>query len=112
MKVWTLKHVPTGKYMPCRMFKQAGQGWTYWNPYEDRVGYIAFDQNPRIFYSLQSARNAKSAWCAGEWKKHTVTDGDWETGYFDYPSEPVPQTPERPRSRDELLIVEGELVLP
>lgn len=112
MKVWTLKHLPTGRFMPCRMFKQMGSGWTYWNPYEERSGYVAHDQNPRVFFSLQSARNAKAAWCAGEWRKAKFQDGDWEHGYEDYPAEPQPTMPERTRTRDELMIVEGELVLP
>jgi hypothetical protein len=112
MKIWTLRHKATGKFMPSRMFKQAGKGWTYWNPYEERPGYTPHDTNPRVFFTLQSARNAKVAWCAGEWNKNVQTEGDWETGYFDYLAAPVVNTPSVPRSRDDLEIVEGELVLP
>ncbi len=111
MKIWTLRHKSTGRYMPNRMFKQAGKGWSYWNPHEDRAGYLPHDQNPRVFFTLQSARNAKAAWCAGEWNKNVQHEG-WESGYAEYLDTPTIGSPAAPRNRDDLEIVEGELVLP
>lgn len=108
MKVWIIRHKPTGKPMPARMFRTAASGWSFWNPYEKRPGYRPHDENPRIFFSEQAARNALAMWLQGEWKKQfsSVT-------YFE-PSEyegNAPSVPELERKREDMEIVAGELVL-
>ena len=37
------------------------------------------------------------------------TDGDHETGYYQYRSTPAPETPSTPRNRDDLEVIEMEL---
>ena len=106
MKVWTLRHKPTGRFMPCRMFKRNAGGWSYWNPHEEPPGYVPFDRNPRVFFTLQAARNARAAWAAGEWKRGMTVGG-----FLEPPEETHPHPHPVQRNRDDLEIVEGDLVL-
>lgn len=109
MKTFAIKHLPTGQFMPARLFKN-GTGWTYWNPTDG--AQKPYDPTPRLFPTLRGAQNALSAWLQGEWQRVTGTDGDWETGYFDVDLGPAPNNPEIPRQRADMGIIECELVLP
>lgn len=73
MKAYALRHIGTQKFMPCRMFKSAGAGWSYWEPTSDKIEDVPFDPNPRIFWTEQAARNARTAWAQGTWKRHQGT---------------------------------------
>lgn len=73
--VYAIRHKPTGNFMPARMFKQSGFGWSWWEPTETRVGYVAFDQNPRLFFSFASACNALGQWLRGPLNKRVVDYG-------------------------------------
>ena len=103
MIVYCLRHKVTGKWMPARMFRASSHGWSFWNPYETRPGYVPHDANPRVFFTKQSALNAKSMWEAGEWRK------GWTAGsYFEPPEEttPAPYDPEdHKRARGDLEVV-------
>lgn len=109
MKVFVIRHKPTGKYMPSRMFRTRGSGWSHWEPTETRPGYLPHDQNPRIFFSWKSASNALTMWLAGRWKT-----GHTSGSYFEPPEStgPEPYAPDQPRQRDDMEIVEVELALP
>ena len=109
MKVWAIKHKPTNTWMPSRMSRSA-RGWSHWNP-----GYVHpefgpeeyHDANPRVFFTLQSARNALTAWLQGAWE-NTQSQGS----YFEPPEDtgPAPMKPPVPRQREDVEIVEMELV--
>lgn len=105
MKAYALRHTVTQKFMPCRMFKSAGAGWSYWEPTSDKPEDAPFDPNPRIFWTEQAARNARTAWAQGTWKRHQGQDG----GTFDSPPEYYDElevrTPPSPRSANDLEIV-------
>lgn len=111
MKVWSIKHKPTNTWMPSRM-SRGSRGWSHWNP-----GYVHpeygvekyHDANPRIFFTLQSARNALTAWLQGAWEQGTRQEGDWETGYYTVDGDPVPMKPPVERRREDMEIVELEL---
>lgn len=103
MIVYALRHKATGKFMPSKMFRTSSAGFSYWNPHEMRPGYLPHDQNPRIFFSRQSAKNAKSMWEAGEWKKEVS-----QPTYFEPWSELLGNSvnePESPRAKGDLEIV-------
>lgn len=84
MNLYAIRHRPTGKMMPARMFKQSGAGWSWWEPDENRPGYLPHDQNPRLFYTKQSAQNALSQWLRGPLAKRTVS---MHTSYSDFGDE-------------------------
>ncbi len=108
MKIWSIRHKPSGAFMPARMYRTAGSGWSYWDPLETRPGYRAFDTNPRVFFTLQAARNALTAWLAGEWKREQVVSNS----YFDpepYDDLSVAE-PTTLRRREDMEIVAGNLV--
>lgn len=100
--VYVIRHKPTGKFMPCRMFRTMNSGWSHWEPTETRPGYKPHDENPRIFFTLQSARNALTMWLAGAWVK-----GQTQGNYFEPPEEtgPEPRRPEQPRQREDMEII-------
>lgn len=110
MKVYAIKHKPTGQWMPARMTRTSSRGWSHWSP-----GYVhpvygeskPHDPSPRIFFTLQSARNALTMWLQGTWEvKH------YPGSHFEPPEDgsPEPNTPPAPRSRDDMGIVELDLV--
>jgi hypothetical protein len=109
MKVWSIRHKPTGAWMPSRMYRSGG--WSYWNPGYAHPEYGVekpFDQNPRIFFTLQSARNSLTAWMQGQWESRQVTTVDWEgipDGYDDLTTNEPPVE----RKREDMEIVELEL---
>jgi len=67
-----------------------------------------YDPSPRVFFSRQSAMNAKAAWEAGEWTRDE-TSGT----YFDPPEllPPVPSPAKVLRSKGDLVLVRGTLSL-
>lgn len=109
MKTWSIKHKPTNTWMPSRM-SRSNRGWSHWNP-----GYVHpkygpekyHDTNPRIFFTLQSARNALTMWLQGVWEEE-MTRGS----YFEPPESAglAPNEPPAPRRREDMEIVELELV--
>jgi len=108
MKVFAIRHKPTGEFMPHRMYRTRERGWSHWVPGPEADGWAGangYDKNPRLFFTLQSARNALTAWLQGPWKATVETDGDWETGYYDVPGTPAPTSPPAPRHRADMEIV-------
>lgn len=101
MEVFAIRHKPTGAWMPHRMYRTSSRGWSHWNPGLP-TDYPPHDTNPRIFFTLQSARNALTMWLQGAWK-NTQTQGT----YFDPPEDagPAPYKPPVERKRDEMEIV-------
>lgn len=105
MEVFAIRHKPTQSWMPARMFKTIGRGWSYWTPGDTVEGLDGFDKNPRIFFTKRSAQNALGAWLNGRWEAQTGTDGDWETGYFTVDIGPAPMKPPVERKREDMEIV-------
>lgn len=108
MKVWAIRHKPTGAWMPSRMFRASSGGWSYWIPGpapEGWAGYDGHDKNPRVFYSLQSARNALTMWLQGTWERKSGTTVDWE-GIPDGYDDMHVNAPPMERKRGDMEIVE------
>ncbi len=105
MKVFAIKHKPSGEWMPHRMNRAPG-GWSHWTPgaAEDKP----HDMNPRLFFTLQSARNALTMWLQGKWERHQGTNHSYFDGPEDYDNMIV-NTPSVPRCRGDMEIVELEL---
>jgi hypothetical protein len=104
MKVFAIRHKPTGEWMPHRLNRTPG-GWSHWIPGDELDK--PHDANPRLFFTLQSARNALTMWLQGKWKR------DQGTSYsFDGPEgydEMTVNAPPVPRTRGDMEIVELEL---
>lgn len=104
-EVFAIRHKPTGRFMPIRMFRTSSRGFSYWEPTETRPGYLPYDRNPRLFYSRQSAINAITMWSMGQWENAPTACGP-----FDEPErELAPMQPDVDRRRDDLEIVEFHL---
>ncbi len=76
MEVFALRHKPTGEWMPARMYRTSRGGWSYWEP--GSLDNRPHDGNPRIFFSLVSARNALTAWLRGEIDEEVHYTVDWQ----------------------------------
>ena len=70
--VYGIRHMPSGNFMPVRMFKQSGAGFSWWEPSDTCPGYQPFDPNPRLFFSLRSAKAALRMWLRGPLRKTWV----------------------------------------
>lgn len=112
--LYAIQHKPSGNFMPARMFKQAGSGWSWWEPTETRSGYLPHDPNPRLFYSIESARNALGQWLRGPLRKQrvgyglvdaTVPFAEEEFGYEVLAAEDE-QSPPRVRSHMRIVVLE------
>lgn len=99
MRVFAIRHVPTGEFMPARMSRNGFGGWSWWR--EPNV--TVFDKTPRIFPSKQGAQNALTAWLQGRWVTISVTSGGWEDPQED--RVPVPEEPKIPRVREDMELV-------
>lgn len=116
MKVWSVKHVATGDWMPARMNRQGRGGWSWWvpgRPLDGRASCGGFDKNPRVFFSKASAQRAVAQWLRGPMAQTQHHTGG---SYFESPDsyttvDPVEVPDLPPRKAGDLVVVEGELVL-
>lgn len=100
MKVFTIRHLGTNTFMPCRMFRTSGRGWSTWDPRDS--AYSGFDKNPRIFFSERAARLAIVSWAQG------IRVNEQFGTMFDEETRTVIK-PVRGRDQFNLEIVEGEI---
>lgn len=107
MKVYVIRHRPTGHVMPSRVYTSGG--WSHWDHLGPQHGH--HDGSPRLFYSRESARNALVAWLRGRWTKVITTEGGWEEPTYDVENPPEPAH-DHTRHVEDMEIVEGELSLP
>ena len=103
MKVWSIRDKRDGFYMPAHMPSKQRGAYSSDEPRKD-----GGEQGPRLFPSLQSARNSLTAWLAGKWKEDWNMNVDFE-GISDekYDLSPVK---EPHRLRENMEIVEFNLV--
>lgn len=101
--LYAIQHKPSGNFMPARMFKQAGSGWSWWEPTETRSGYLPHDKNPRLFYSIESARNALGQWLRGPLRKHHHCGDVYDDDYTEVRAAEGEQSPARVRSHMEIV---------
>lgn len=100
--VYAIRHKPSLEWMPARMNK-SGAGWSYWTP--GNADDKPFDANPRLFYTLQSARNALTMWLQGEWKREQGNDGGSYFNPPEYYDEMTVNASPIPRVRADMEIV-------
>lgn len=106
MKLYGIRHKPTGNYMPAKMFRTSGAGYSYWEP-TGVDGFGGHDQGPRLFQTEHAAKVALGQWLAGRWgPSHT------QGAYFDPPEYEglVARKPIAPRVREDMEIVAFSLV--
>lgn len=78
MEFFALKHTATGRLMPALMSRSGRGGWSYWNPASVDRSEHGHGSAPRLFETLRSAQNARSAWAQGFHKREAWSGYDWE----------------------------------
>ena len=64
MRVYCIRHVPTGALMPARMFRTKETGFSWWDPTNPE--YRGFQPKvPRLFLTRRAAELAKTFWLKG-----------------------------------------------
>lgn len=99
MKVYAIRELATGFYMPARQPSKSSKGFTSDEPKENGGKW-----GPRLFFSYKGAHNSLVAWAQGVWMLQ------WQSGYdiFDDVRDLTIQA--RPnRSRQNMEIVEFNL---
>lgn len=106
MKVYAIRHIPTGRFMPVPTGKN-GSGSSYWEPIEDfTVGRV-----PRLFPLRRPASSALTQWLRG---RHVVVTERThpDDGFGQSWDKPIGTTvePDPSRKADDMEIVAFELV--
>lgn len=114
MRAYAIRHKPTGKFMPTRMYRTASGGWSHWLPLADGqvapdgwYGCDGFDKSPRLFFSPIGARNALTAWLSGVHATETEDQGNYEMPEMVRVTKV--QAPPVARRREDMEIVAYEL---
>lgn len=103
MKLFFVRHIPSGKYLPAATGRD-GRGGSHVEPGEA--------DNARIFRSKRSAKIALNAWLKGKW----VTDRGYSPGHpgNDWEGEHYEETsivPQPHRHFSDMEIIEREITL-
>lgn len=106
MIVYAIRHKPTGAFMPARMFRTHGRGWTHWIPEPEgkEYGLQGYDKNPRIFWTRRTANNAITMWLKGPMEQVNTGEG------WDQSSTLETVKPKVPRKSEEIELVLFNLV--
>lgn len=86
-RFFVLRHKATGRVMPAQMSRSWRAGWSYWEPASVDRSDHGHGSVPRLFETLRSAQNARSAWAQGYHRRESGTTYDWEgtpDGYDDH----------------------------
>lgn len=102
IKLFFIRNVHTKLYMP-KPGGYYGRGGSFDEPTND-------GKNARIFTSERAAKIALTAWLKGKFKHTSGTGYDWEGNRDDY--EEVDIIPQPHRKREDMEIIEREIVLP
>lgn len=106
MKVYALRHKATGLFMPTKMSRGSGRGWSWWSP--GAAGDDPYDKNPRLFFTRKGADNSRVLWARGPVKRHVGS----AYSYLEWPEyydENEVVAPPVPRHKDDLEVVVYEL---
>ena len=104
MKLYFIRHIPTGHFIP-RPHGMNGRGGSHLEPRENK-------QDARIFYSERSAKIFLTTWLKGKVHAHRqIIDGhpgnDWTPDY----KEDLRTYPVASRIREDMEIIEKEIDL-
>lgn len=102
MKLYFIKHKPTGYYLP-EPVGRMGRGGSHTEPDPD-------SNNARIFRTPRAAKNALTAWLRGKVVAHRGMSSGGPDFYAEY-YEDLELVPVPSRKREEMEIVELELSL-
>lgn len=75
---FVLRHKATERLMPAQMSRSGRCGWSYWNPASADRSEHGHGSVPRLFETLRSAQNARSAWAQGYHRRESGVTYDWE----------------------------------
>lgn len=110
MKVYAIRHIPTGRFMPVPTGKN-GSGSSYWDPVD-----IAFDGEgnvttvPRLFPLRRSASSALTQWLRGRHVPVTSSEYNEFRGIYEIYTVGAEAVPDPSRKADDVEIVAFELV--
>lgn len=109
MKVYAIRHIPTGRFMPVPTGKN-GSGSSYWEPITESTAVYG-TQLPRLFPLRRSASSALTQWLRG---RHVVVTERThpDDGFGQSWDEPVGTVvkPDPSRKADDMEIVAFEIV--
>lgn len=68
LQVWLIQHIPTGKYLPAKLFRSGSRGLTFWRPWD--ATQISYDPTPRLFRTSDQASKFRAQYLRGtpEWQ--------------------------------------------
>ena len=98
IKGYAIRHKPTGEFMPAKMSKNSGRGFSFWEPAAGPI-YTAI---PRLLDTEKQAKLVLAGWLAGKWEYEWSRSGEYgeeEECYI------APQRPEIERKREDMEIV-------
>lgn len=112
MKVYAIRHIPTGLFMPVPTGKN-GSGSSYWDPIDSSACDVIFGPLPtvpRLFPLRRSASSALTQWLRGQHKPIEVRECGDDFGNYHIVSDGVEVVPIPERKADDMEIVVFELV--
>lgn len=107
MKVYAIRHIPTGRFMPVPTGKN-GSGSSYWDPFDGVTVYGT--PLPRLFPLRRSASSALTQWLRGQHKPIDYVEHGEFYGGTHLIRESVEIIPVASRKADDMEIVAFELV--
>ena len=104
MKLFGIRHIPSGKFMPATMGNGMSRGWTNWDPTLESAEVYT----PRLFVHRASASKALSAWLTGVYVRSTGRTSGTPDSPPEYYDDVEVFAPEVPRVRAEMEVVAFE----
>lgn len=77
LTAFILQHLPTGEYLPQRMFRTSNKGASTWQPW-DSSAPAPYDPFPRMFPSKKSAERCLTQYLRGYPKTVVTGANDWD----------------------------------
>lgn len=108
MKVYAIRHIPTGQFMPAPTCKN-GSGSSYWEPITESTTVYGTPL-PRLFPLRRSASSALTQWLRGQHKPIDYVEHGEFYGRTHLIRESVEIIPVVSRKADDMEIVAFELV--
>ena len=107
LRLYAIRHIPTGALMPSAMFRQSARGFSWWEP-TNHAGLGGVPGCvPRFFFSRGAAALALSYWLKGPHIPHRKEfSGAWDDPPESYLAGSIPSNPSPiPRNPVDMEIV-------
>lgn len=77
--IFLIQHIPTGKFLPARLFRISNRGTSRWAPWEEKPEFPYYEPSPRVFYSRNKAANCLRQYLRGKGEWVTVGYDSWNS---------------------------------